>query len=309
VVVPIRGRFFLVAAPGQTSRRSERARRSRSTFSDFIGDIKLRHKLSVQLIINLSCYVSIGRQFGMIHLKSIAIDLREPFDTIVAAVLRLPVGPDALAADDEYMVKAVRRLYETAHGRCVNTPIGLIPIAPAVASSLTSRPLDLATRTELLVLLKKPILLMQTGNGASGDVRLEQAKFTPPTINQTRKKRNLHVHITPHNVTLSPQVRDLIEKKISALSRFAGDVLSAEVVLRAPSGAAQLFSVSARLALPGRDVQANATHQNLYGAIGKLVTRLARLTRKRKTRFAKRFRPDKKHVRRRPDALPFLFAT
>src|ERR1051325_2992631 len=100
----------------------------------------------------------------------------------------------------------------------------------------------------------------------------------------------LPVHITPHGIELSFALRQFIEKKISRVSRFAGDILSAEVVLREKSGANGLFSVSARLALPGRDVHANAVHVNFYAAINQLVARLARLSRKRKTRFEKRKR-------------------
>jgi ribosomal subunit interface protein len=100
----------------------------------------------------------------------------------------------------------------------------------------------------------------------------------------------LPVHIMPHGIELSFALRKFIENKISALSRFAGDILSAEVVLREKSGSNGLFSVSARLALPGRDVHSNAVHENFYAAINQLVARLARLSRKRKTRFEKRIR-------------------
>jgi putative sigma-54 modulation protein len=105
----------------------------------------------------------------------------------------------------------------------------------------------------------------------------------------------LPIHITPHGIQLSFTLRKFIENKISRVSRFAGDVLSAEVVLREKPGANGLFSVSARLALPGRDVHGNAVHENFYAAINQLVGRLARLSRKRKTRFEKR--------RRRPAKL------
>jgi len=100
----------------------------------------------------------------------------------------------------------------------------------------------------------------------------------------------LPIHITPHGLHLSPALREFVQAKISALSRFARDIVGAEVVLRGKSGAAHLFSVSARLALPGRDVQGNATHANLYSAIDRLVSRLARLSRKRKTRLARTVR-------------------
>ena len=101
---------------------------------------------------------------------------------------------------------------------------------------------------------------------------------------------DLPIHITPHGIDLSFALRKFIEKKISRLPRFAGDILSAEVVVREKSGANGLFSVSARLTLPGRDVHGSAVHKNFYAAINQLVARLARLSRKRKTRFEKRTR-------------------
>jgi ribosomal subunit interface protein len=99
------------------------------------------------------------------------------------------------------------------------------------------------------------------------------------------------LHIMSHGIELSSPLRKFLEKKISALRRFAGDILSAQVVLREKSGAKGLFSVKARLALPGRDIHGNAVHENFYAAINQLVARLARLSRKRKTRY-------EKHVRR-----------
>ncbi|HSU85573.1 MAG TPA: HPF/RaiA family ribosome-associated protein, partial [Chthoniobacterales bacterium] len=78
-------------------------------------------------------------------------------------------------------------------------------------------------------------------------------------------------------------------KKINSVCRFANDALAAEIVLRRHAGAKERFSASARLALPGRDIHGRGVDTNLYGAIGKLVTKLARLSRKRKTRLAKRF--------------------
>jgi ribosomal subunit interface protein len=104
------------------------------------------------------------------------------------------------------------------------------------------------------------------------------------------KMTNPPVHITPHNLTLSPALQQFIRRKMSALSRFAGDMLAAEIILRGKPGAPYPFSLSARLALPGRDIQGNAVHENLYTAIDQLVAKLARLSRKRKTRLAKKFK-------------------
>jgi ribosomal subunit interface protein len=104
------------------------------------------------------------------------------------------------------------------------------------------------------------------------------------------KMTNPPIHITPHNLTLSPTLQQFIRRKMSALSRFAGDMLAAEIILRGKPGAPYPFSLSARLALPGRDIQGNAVHENLYTAIDQLVAKLARLSRKRKTRLAKQFK-------------------
>jgi hypothetical protein len=94
-------------------------------------------------------------------MKPIAINLREPFETVLATVLQLPPGAGMALADDKQIIKAVRRLYEAAHGRSVQTPIGLIPIAPAIASSLAAEPFYVSSRAELLSLVKRPIVLMR----------------------------------------------------------------------------------------------------------------------------------------------------
>jgi ribosomal subunit interface protein len=74
---------------------------------------------------------------------------------------------------------------------------------------------------------------------------------------------------------------------MSGLSRFAGDILAGEIILRGKAG--RLFSISARLAVPGRDIHGKAVHENLYTAIDQLVAKLARSARKRKTRLTRKF--------------------
>lgn len=121
--------------------------------------------------------------------------------------------------------------------------------------------------------------------------------------------KQLKIHISPHDLDLSPALLEFIHKKISGVSRFAGDIIAAEVVLRGPAGASSLYSVSARLALPGQDVKGAASHPNLYGAINRLVSRLARLSRKRKTRLVNALhRPDKKRARRPLESIASAFA-
>ncbi|MEO6847199.1 MAG: ribosome-associated translation inhibitor RaiA [Chthoniobacterales bacterium] len=99
------------------------------------------------------------------------------------------------------------------------------------------------------------------------------------------------IHISPHHLSLSPSLRAFVSKKLNSLSHVAIDALSADVVLRRHHGTSERkhFSASARLALPGGDLHASATQANLYSAVVKLVARLSRLSRKRKTRLAKSY--------------------
>jgi ribosomal subunit interface protein len=100
---------------------------------------------------------------------------------------------------------------------------------------------------------------------------------------------NLPIHITTHHLSASNALHQFAREKISSVCRFANDALAADVVLRRHGGAKEHFSASVRLALPGSDIHGRAVAGNLYAAIGKLVAKLARLSRKRKTRLAKRF--------------------
>jgi putative sigma-54 modulation protein len=100
---------------------------------------------------------------------------------------------------------------------------------------------------------------------------------------------NLPIHITTHHLSVSNALGRFAREKISSVCRFANDALAADVVLRRHTGAKERFSASARVALPGRDIHGHAVDRNLYAAIGKLVDKLACLSRKRKTQLAKTF--------------------
>jgi putative sigma-54 modulation protein len=101
---------------------------------------------------------------------------------------------------------------------------------------------------------------------------------------------SIPIRITPHHLTLSPALIVRVRDKIGPLGRIGRDVVKADVVLRLHHGTAsgKSFSASARLAVPGGDIHASATHANLYTAITELEVRLARRLRKRKTRIGNR---------------------
>lgn len=85
-------------------------------------------------------------------MKRISIDLSEPLERVLAQALALPAGRDEGRISEARLKEAVRRLYDAANGRTVDTSLGPIPIAPAVAPWLKAVPLAVRTRTELLAL-------------------------------------------------------------------------------------------------------------------------------------------------------------
>jgi hypothetical protein len=104
-------------------------------------------------------------------MKQIKIDLSEPFEKILGAVLSVPGRPEVIdeAADqnttgpviakranhgrgnDTEVRKVLRCLYEAAHGRQVETQIGLIAIAPPVAPFLKETPFYIKTQIGFLL--------------------------------------------------------------------------------------------------------------------------------------------------------------
>ncbi|WP_265593789.1 ribosome-associated translation inhibitor RaiA [Verrucomicrobium sp. BvORR034] len=96
---------------------------------------------------------------------------------------------------------------------------------------------------------------------------------------------SIPVHIMPHHLTLTPSLNACVRGSVEKLSHYANDALAAHIVLRRHHGTAEgkRFSASLRLALPGRDLHATATHADMYAAIGLMTRKLARRSRRRKT--------------------------
>lgn len=85
--------------------------------------------------------------------KIVAIDLSKPFERVLDAVLSLPPGAgnaDKPATDAE-LRKLVRYLYEAANGRHVETPIGVVAVAPPVAEFLKAEPINAASQIDFLI--------------------------------------------------------------------------------------------------------------------------------------------------------------
>jgi hypothetical protein len=87
-------------------------------------------------------------------MQKIEIDLREPFEHNLERALALPEAHDRANAPDEEVAAALRRIYELAYGRSVETPIGLVAIAPALAPALAEARLSVASRQGLLAAIR-----------------------------------------------------------------------------------------------------------------------------------------------------------
>jgi hypothetical protein len=115
-------------------------------------------------------------------MKPIKIDLSQPFENVLARVFAAPV--DAKAKSQSFaetrlkrvspkqgdpertrraeVKKVVRSLYEAAHGRQVETPIGLINIAPPVAAFLKEKPFYIETQVDFLLAALTRIIEMSS---------------------------------------------------------------------------------------------------------------------------------------------------
>jgi hypothetical protein len=88
-------------------------------------------------------------------INNVEIELRLPFEKNIQRALALSDSADR--PNDAAVAGALRQLYELAHGRSVQTVFGLIPIAPAVAPSLSHKTFSVASRSELLTAVQDQI--------------------------------------------------------------------------------------------------------------------------------------------------------
>jgi len=101
-------------------------------------------------------------------MKNIEIDVNEPFEKTLTAILSLPDG-EACSTEDKVVAQALHSLYRAAHGPTIRTSIGPITVAPAIDPSLKEAPLRFHTRSDLLALAEERTSFRRTAkeNGAN----------------------------------------------------------------------------------------------------------------------------------------------
>ena len=102
----------------------------------------------------------------------------------------------------------------------------------------------------------------------------------------------MHIHLSPRHLTLTAAIHSYVAEKISHLESITENILAAHVVLLKDEAKGHKHYTKVHLAMPGPDIHAEASDDDLYAAIDKVSDKLARQLRKRKTRLSSR----RKHV-------------
>ncbi|QQY08290.1 MAG: ribosome-associated translation inhibitor RaiA [Candidatus Xiphinematobacter sp.] len=102
----------------------------------------------------------------------------------------------------------------------------------------------------------------------------------------------MHIHLSPRHLVLTAAIHSYVANKISHLEEMTEQILAAHVVLLHDETRTKKYVIKVHLAIPGPDIYAEDAEDDLYAAIDKVSTKLARLLRKRKTRIQER----EKHI-------------
>ncbi len=111
----------------------------------------------------------------------------------------------------------------------------------------------------------------------------------------------MQLHLSPRNLRLTAAIHQYAAEKILHLEDLAGELMAAHVVLihDEAASAKKKFSVKAHLAVPGPDIHAEETGEDLYAALDKVASRLARQLRKRHTALIDKRRQQKQRSKER----------
>lgn len=89
----------------------------------------------------------------------------------------------------------------------------------------------------------------------------------------------MNLNITGHHVDLTDSLHDYVVEKLGRIERHSDDMIDANVILTVEK---QGHKAEATLHARGANLHAEATCENMYSAIDKLVDRLDRQTSKYK---------------------------
>jgi putative sigma-54 modulation protein len=97
----------------------------------------------------------------------------------------------------------------------------------------------------------------------------------------------MQIHLSPRHLRLTAAIHSHCAVKIAHLEDLAGEIVAAHIVLIHDEAAkpADRHTVKVHLAVPGPDIHAEESAEELYAALDLVVDKLARQLRKRKTKL------------------------
>ena len=97
----------------------------------------------------------------------------------------------------------------------------------------------------------------------------------------------MQIHLSPRNVRLTAAIHSHAAEKIEHLEGLCSQIIAVHIVLVHDDTAkpASRYGVKVHLALAGPDIHAEEHDADLYVAFDKVIDKLARQLRKRKTRL------------------------
>ena len=98
----------------------------------------------------------------------------------------------------------------------------------------------------------------------------------------------MQIHLSPRNLTLTGAIHSHAAEKIEHLEVLCQDIIAAHIVLVHDDAAkpSARYGVKVHLAVSGPDIHAEDFDADLYAAMDKVASKLARQLRKRKTRLS-----------------------
>lgn len=94
----------------------------------------------------------------------------------------------------------------------------------------------------------------------------------------------MQIHLSPRHLRLTAAIHSYVADKIEHLEDQTEEIVAAHVVLLHDETKNKKHTVKVHLAVPGPDIHAEDSEQDLYVAIDKVIDKLHQLLRKRKTK-------------------------
>jgi putative sigma-54 modulation protein len=95
----------------------------------------------------------------------------------------------------------------------------------------------------------------------------------------------MQVHISPRHLVLTAAIHSYVADKLGHLENITDQILAVHVVLMHDETKTKKYVTKVHLGLPGPDIHAEDREADLYASIDRVVDKLARQLRKRKTRI------------------------